>query len=497
VIVDLRRHIAEHKADGVPPLPRMVAGDRRRAYAPLYRTAPAWAETDGDLAVQLAPTWGGSSTRCSGGRRRGARRRRRGAARLPRDVRSSGPRQTVGKTVALEVLALFDVFLDDVAAARVDRAPVLDRRENVSGHESGSNATATTRPAASSASERRAGDHRRRRAGARVPHPVGKGGRGFPGVKRLTLDEWLFGKPGDLGALAPTMVTMPDAQIRYASSSAGKVESRRCATSRNAAGRATGGSRTSSSARRERPRRAGPRADRCSHPRRRPVRAERPGLWWQANSGLWTGRAARYEDVAQQRQMLTPPSSPASSCHGGRTPPARTGGAIDSTAFACSPTRTRRGAGRCGSGSRSPPTGRGRRSPCAWRRPGGGVHVSVGLPSARIMAADRVAEVRRRGAARSSSTPAPGRGTGSRGVAADPRGRSGARRGGAVRRGHRPHPAARRRPGTADRGVGRRGSRRGRTVGSCRRADRRIPDPRRGAGGARRVTATDPLQQVW
>src|SRR5213075_254970 len=48
-------------------------------------------------------------------------------------------------------------------------------------------------------------------------------GRGFT-CEKITLDEWLFGQPGDVGALVPTMFTVPNAQIRYGSS-AGKVTS--------------------------------------------------------------------------------------------------------------------------------------------------------------------------------------------------------------------------------------------------------------------------------
>jgi hypothetical protein len=85
------------------------------AYAPLYRTAPDWAETDGDLAATLATDLGWELD---------------GVQRFVVDacladdgtglpacgsVAVVGPRQTVGKTVAMQVAALFDVFLFDVA----------------------------------------------------------------------------------------------------------------------------------------------------------------------------------------------------------------------------------------------------------------------------------------------------------------------------------------------------------------------------------------------
>lgn len=44
-----------------------------------------------------------------------------------------------------------------------------------------------------------------------------KGGRGITS-RKITMDEALFLEPADMGALGPTMVTIPDAQIRYGSS---------------------------------------------------------------------------------------------------------------------------------------------------------------------------------------------------------------------------------------------------------------------------------------
>src|SRR5512139_2336166 len=52
----------------------------------------------------------------------------------------------------------------------------------------------------------------------------GKAGRGLTGVKRITLDEALYLEPKHVGAVYPTMLTRPGAQVRIASS-AGLLES--------------------------------------------------------------------------------------------------------------------------------------------------------------------------------------------------------------------------------------------------------------------------------
>jgi hypothetical protein len=53
---------------------------------------------------------------------------------------------------------------------------------------------------------------------------TGKAGRGLTGVKRITLDEALYLEPKHVGAVYPTMLTRPGAQVRIASS-AGLVDS--------------------------------------------------------------------------------------------------------------------------------------------------------------------------------------------------------------------------------------------------------------------------------
>ena len=374
-------------------------------WAPLYRTAPVWGETDGDLAVDLALDMGWSLDEVQ--RWQVDANLAVDGEGLPacRETAIVGPRQTVGKTVALEVCALFDVFVADIPLhvwtahlySTAEKTYLDLQRRIGQSREYATRCQFYERPGEQSIvvdGERVLEFHSR----------SGKRGRGFQGVKRLTLDEWLFGRPGDLGALAPTIVTMPDAQVRYASSG-GKRDS---AALRDVVTRGRAGSPGLAYAELGAPREAceadgdQPPAllsdSRCRHPKNGdPACAlNRPHLWWHASSGLWSGRV-READVAQQRQMLSALEFAREFLTWHEFPEDEDDGtALDVERFAdlANPDAVR---GRpVWFGVATAPD----RSWCAvaaaWRRPGGGVHVeSVDYRPHTSWVSERVAELRR------------------------------------------------------------------------------------------------------
>lgn len=130
----------------------------------------------------------------------------------------------------------------------------------------------------------------------------GGSGRGFMGVSRITLDEALYLRPADMGALSPTQVTQADAQIRFGSS-AGLVGSE---VLRGLRERGRSGS-DSSLAYVEYGATFRPcDSPICSHD------VETPGcalddreLWWEANCAMWAGRITEAA-IEKQRNRLTP-----------------------------------------------------------------------------------------------------------------------------------------------------------------------------------------------
>lgn len=131
---------------------------------------------------------------------------------------------------------------------------------------------------------------------------TGKGKRGLTGVMRVTLDEALYLEPKHMGAIYPTMLTRPGAQVRIASS-AGLESSASLRAIRDRGRKGTD------------PRLAyveyGARVrpcedERCLHAVGTPGCAlDDRELWWQANCALWCGRI---EDGAleDQRNSLPP-----------------------------------------------------------------------------------------------------------------------------------------------------------------------------------------------
>lgn len=152
----------------------------------------------------------------------------------------------------------------------------------------------------------------------------GGSGRGFT-TSRLTLDEALFLRAADMGALLPTLLTRRDAQVRYASSG-GFASSE---VLRGLRQRARDGSDPRlfyaeyGAAHRDCAQRG------CVH------QLDAPGcalddreLWWQACSALWSGRIDE-ENVADLRKALTPGEFAREVLVWWDEPPAGDGGALD------------------------------------------------------------------------------------------------------------------------------------------------------------------------
>lgn len=312
-----------------------------RRYAPLHQTSPGWSETDGDLAAQLAADLGWQLDEVQqfyvdaclavGGD---------GVLPACRSVAIVGPRQTVGKTVGAEVAALFDVLIAEVPL-HVWTAHLYATAQKTF-HDM-QRRLMKSRDYASRVEFRETnGEQQIIVDGSRrieFHARSGKRGRGFT-TPRLTLDEWLYGKPGDIGALAPTGVTQPDFQIRYASS-AGFEESKALRTIRDRGRK--GGDPSLAYVELGAQRRACG-ADRgqlptmfslsrCRHELDDPTCAlNDPDLWWQSNSGLWSGRV-READVAFQRRELPPAEFAREFLSWWEDPPHEDGGALDVERF--------------------------------------------------------------------------------------------------------------------------------------------------------------------
>jgi hypothetical protein len=220
------------------------------------------------------------------------------------EVGVAGPRQNI-KTSTLEVAALTDLFVFDVSkhiwtahlfktahdafvdmTARIDGVPDLRRRCRPHRISNGKESIELL-------------------TGERIEfHARSKGGgRGsLPPPKRITLDEALFLVPTDMGALLPTLATMPDAQVRLAGS-AGMAASAVWRAVRNR-GRAGND-----------PRlawfewaadRAACGEENCSHlpPGRPDCALDRPDLLAQSNPAL--GRRITMQTLADMRRALSP-----------------------------------------------------------------------------------------------------------------------------------------------------------------------------------------------
>lgn len=131
---------------------------------------------------------------------------------------------------------------------------------------------------------------------------TGKAGRGLTGVKRITLDEALYLEPKHVGAVYPTMLTRPGAQVRI-SSSAGLLTSDQLRRIRD---RGRGG-KDKRLAYVEYGANVKPclRSD-CTHAiGSQGCALDDRDLWWQANCALWQGRITE-EALEDQRNSMPP-----------------------------------------------------------------------------------------------------------------------------------------------------------------------------------------------
>lgn len=269
-------------------------------HEPLHRTAPPYVRTAGHMAAKVGARLGLPPDpqqqwlldQCFGEDERG----------LPSspDVCVVGPRQTVGKTGTLEVAALTDLFTFRVELHvwtahewKTARKSYEDMKRRILRHP---DYAAVTQFHDSQGEERISLD-----TGEAIEFHARSGGsgRGFT-TRRLTLDEALFLQPGDLGALVPTGVTIPDFQVRYGSS-AGKKTSGALRALRNRGRKGDPGLAYLEMGAEQRPCTLG---DTCPHDLDDDGCALNDReLWWQANSGLWVGRVTE-EAVERQRRTL-------------------------------------------------------------------------------------------------------------------------------------------------------------------------------------------------
>lgn len=131
---------------------------------------------------------------------------------------------------------------------------------------------------------------------------TGKAGRGLTGVARITLDEALYLEPKHVGAIYPTMLTRPGAQVRIGSS-AGLITSDQLRRIRD---RGRGGKDKRLGYVEYGAERRACERDNCPHT----VGIEGCALddrelWWQANCALWQGRITE-ESLADQRAAMPP-----------------------------------------------------------------------------------------------------------------------------------------------------------------------------------------------
>jgi hypothetical protein len=132
---------------------------------------------------------------------------------------------------------------------------------------------------------------------------TGKASRGLTGVKRITLDEWLFGEPKHVGAVFPTMLTRPGAQVREMSS-AGLLASKQLRALRDRGRTGKDGRLAYVEYGAKRRRCADPK---CSHKYGlvEGCALDDRELWWQASCALWSGRILE-ESIEDLRKSMPP-----------------------------------------------------------------------------------------------------------------------------------------------------------------------------------------------
>lgn len=273
-----------------------------RVSEPLFRTAPRWSNTLGGVAAQVGADLGLKPDAEQRWLLDAIYAETEDATPEAFEVCVVAPRQNI-KSSTLAIAALTDLFVLGVDLAvwtahehKTARKSFEDMRRRIRRHPDyearAGFETARGREAIFLDTGERLEFHAR----------SGGSGRGFT-CSKITLDEWLFGQPGDVGALVPTMFTEHAGQVRYGSS-AGLVRSQALRDLR-AKGRA--GDSSLAYVEYGAPRRACKR-DQCPH---LPV-GEVPGcalddrdLWWRANCALWAGRAT-FSAVEKMRRTLAP-----------------------------------------------------------------------------------------------------------------------------------------------------------------------------------------------
>lgn len=273
----------------------------RREGRPLHRSAPAWTDTFGDIAAKVGADLGlVPDTEQQWLLDAIYAETAPGVPAAP-EVCVVGPRQNL-KSATLEVAALTDLYVIGVPLAvwtahefKTARKSFEDMRRRILQHP---DYAARTDFRDSHGEEAIFLD-----SGERLEFHARSGGsgRGFT-CSRLTLDEAMYLQPGDLGALAPTMFTIEDAQVRYGSS-AGKLKS---GALRDLRRRGRGGKDPVLAYVEYGAERKPCAQEMCPHVVDTPGCAlDDRDLWWQANCALWAGRAT-LKAVERQRRMLPP-----------------------------------------------------------------------------------------------------------------------------------------------------------------------------------------------
>lgn len=275
---------------------------------PLYRSVPDCRQSFGDLAARVGVDLGLPPDDEQRVVLDAIYAEREPGVPAARHVAIIGPRQTVGKTATLEVAAATDMFVlgvrDAVWTAHQSKTSTktfedLQRR-------------ILANPDYADLTRGAEGFHRGRgeekiflpgdeQVCLQFAARSGGSGRGFT-TDRLTLDEALFLRAGDVGALLPTMVTRLAAQVRYGSSAGLSFsETLRDIRDRGRAGIDSRLFYVEFGAER----RACEQGQRCGHRYGIAVGCalDDRELWWQANSGLWFGRVAE-EDIEDLRRSM-------------------------------------------------------------------------------------------------------------------------------------------------------------------------------------------------
>lgn len=273
-----------------------------RTLAPLHRTAPPRTRTNGDIAAGVGADMGLTPD---------AEQRWLLDAIFAEDDRGLpasyevgvvAPRQNL-KSATLEIAALTDLYVYGVELAvwtahefKTARKSFEDMRRRIMRHPDYAGRTRFRDSHGEEAIYLDSGERLEFHARS------GGSGRGFT-CSKLTLDEAMFLQPGDLGALVPTMFTVPEAQVRYGSS-AGKASSAALRAIRNRGRNPQPGD---SLAYVEYGAPWRPCEDEhCSHEVGvLGCALDDRDLWWSANCALWAGRAGE-DSVDHQRRALPP-----------------------------------------------------------------------------------------------------------------------------------------------------------------------------------------------